>query len=417
MRREKPTKDAIELWRSLGLVEERNRPVANEDNLRRVLEYDPNLQGVVWYDVFHDKIFTTLGSNGELNGHAGEFTDTENLHLLTYLQNHLSIHKAKKTVLFDAVDAHAHANPKNEVKDWMESLVHDGKPRIDTFMSYGMGAKHHMYTRAVSKNFWLSMVARVYKPGCQVDNLVVLEGAQGIGKNRAWRAVGGKWYTQTKCRPDEKDFYLTLQGKLIVEFNELVAVRRSDAEEMKACISCTVDNYRTPYGRVSRDHPRQCVFVGSTNEPFYISDPSGGRRFWPIKCNEENLIDIDYIEQNREQLFAEAVARFKAGETWWEMPEEALEEQEARRITDELETPVKTWSDSHSWDITIADLAADLLEIQVADLDVPMQRRLAVCLRLAGRVKVHTAEGNVWRLNSVKTPNEPSEPTDKNKVQ
>ena len=182
-KREPPQKDGIQLWKSLDLVEDRGKPVINADNLRRVLENDSNLDGLLWYDQFHDKIFSTLGRDGNLNGKVHEFTDTECLHLLTYMQSHLGIVKATKLTLFDAVEAHANRYPKNEPKDWLETLVHDEKPRIENFFSFALGAKHSLYTRAVSRNFWLSMAARIYSPGCQVDNMVVLEGAQGIGKS------------------------------------------------------------------------------------------------------------------------------------------------------------------------------------------------------------------------------------------
>lgn len=416
MKREKPIKDGVPLWKSLDLIEERGKPLINADNLMRVLEHDQRLQGMIWYDRFHDKIFTTLDRTGEPNGHPSEYSDTENLHLLTYIQSHLEIPKANKLTLFDAVVAHANAHPKNEIKDWLDTLVHDERPRIDNFFPVALGSKHGQYERAVSKNFWLSMIARIYRPGCQVDNLVVLEGAQGIGKNRAWRAVGGKWYSQTMGDPKDKDFYLSLQGKLVVEFNELATVKRADAERMKACISCTVDNYRTPYERVSRDHPRQCIFVGSTNEPFYISDPSGGRRFWPIKCNESDIINIEYIEKNREQLFAEAVARFKANETWWEVPESALREQEARRVSDEWEDSIRVYSSSHTWDLTLSEIAREVMKIDIEDLDLGTQRRIGACLRIVGREKVHNDTGNVWRL-TLKSKAEPSEPSGQTQVQ
>lgn len=398
--REKPSLPRdLPLWKSLGLVEERGKPVINVDNLMRVLENETHLQGILWYDSFHDRIFTSICENGTQNGQAHEYTDTQNIHLLTYLQNTLSISRASDAVLYQAVNAHAHRTARNEPRDWMESLQHDGSPRIDNFLADALGVKHGQYERAVSKNFWLTLVARVYRPGCQVDNLLILEGPQGIGKNRALRAIGGKWYAQAQGRVDDKDFYLSFQGKLLIEFGELVQLRRSEIERFKAAISCTNDRYRSPYDRTSKDHPRQCVFVGTTNEEEWIGDTSGGRRFWPVKCCESNVIDIDYIDKNRDQLFAEAVARFKANETWWEMPESALVEQENRRITDPWEPIIADWLKGHPNDVTVAEAAYEAIGVDPDVLDLGKSKRIANCLKIAGRKKKHTANGNVWTLN------------------
>lgn len=396
--REKPANETP-LWKSLGLEEERGKPVVNVDNFMRVLEYDTNLQGLLWYDSFHDRIFTMMEESGNLNGQAHEYTDTQNIHLLAYLQNHLRIARASDSVLYQAVSAYAHRTPKNEPRDWMETLIHDGVSRIDAFLSDSLGVKHGQYERAVSKNFWISMVARIYRPGCQVDNLLILEGAQGIGKNRALRAIGGKWYAQAQGGVDDKDFYLSFQGKLLIEFGELVQLRRSEVERFKAAISCTNDRYRSPYDRTSKDHPRQCIFVGTTNEDEWLNDYSGARRFWPVKCCEENIIDIDYIEKNRDQLFAEAVKRFKENETWWEVPEAAAKEQENRRVTDPWEPIVTDWLKGHPLDVTIAEVASEALGVNPDVLDLGKSKRIANCLKVAGRRKKHTMDGNCWTMN------------------
>lgn len=396
-RREKPLKDAIPLWKSLGLAEERGKPVINADNMLRVLENDPHLEGILWYDSFHDRIFTTIGADASTNCQMREYTDTENIHLLTYFQGHLGIGKANDTILRQAVVAQAYRHSRNELRDWLDTLVHDGSPRIDDFMSSALGARKSIYTRAVSKNFWLSMVARVYRPGCQVDNMVVLEGMQGIGKNKALRAIGGKFYAQAPGTPDDKDFYLAFQGKLLIEFAELANLKKADAERIKSCITCTNDRYRSPYDRTSKDHPRQCIFVGTTNESRWLTDPSGARRFWPIKCEEENLLNVKYIEDHHDQLFAEAVSRFKQNETWWEVPESAPEEQEARRIPDAWEDAVAEYSKGHPQEITVAEVA-DYLQIPLERLNMAEQKRIASCLRLAGRQDKHTNQGNRWVL-------------------
>ena len=180
------------------------------------------------------------------------------------------------------------------------------------------------------KNFWISIVARVYCPGCQVDNMIVLEGPQGLKKSSALRVIGGNWFCEQHEAVNGRAFFEVLQGKLLVEISELDAFSRADVTRVKQVVTCVSDRYREPYGHHAKDHPRQCVFVGSTNKDDWNRDETGARRFWPIRCTE---IDIDAIASNREQFFAEAVHRFKSKETWWEMPSIETEgEQESRYV-------------------------------------------------------------------------------------
>lgn len=397
--REKPAL-SIPLWKGLNLFEERGRPIISADNLLRVLDHDKNLSGVVWYDSFYDRMYTAIGQDGTLDGQAWEYTDTEHIHLLTYMQGHLGIARCTDTVLRQAITAYAYRNRRNAPREWLDSLKHDGVPRIDTFLTNALGARPSLYSRAVSKNFWLSMVARIFRPGCQMDNMLVLEGAQGIGKNRVLRAIGKDWYAQAPGTPEEKDFYLAFQGKLIVEFAELANLRKSDIEKVKSCITCPNDRYRSPYERTSKDHPRQCIFVGTTNESEWLND-SQGRRFWPVKCEEEGLINVEYVEQNREQLFAEAVERFKANETWWEVPEAAKEEQEARRIRDPWEEIIRDWLKGHPDPVSVLDVAVAALELPPERIGMLEAKRIAGCLKACSRMLKHTTLGNVWTVHTV----------------
>jgi predicted P-loop ATPase len=173
------------------------------------------------------------------------------------------------------------------------------------------------------------MVARVYRPGCQSDHMVVLEGEQGIKKSSALREIGGPWFAEQHEAVTGRGFFEVLQGKLLIEISELDAFSRADVTKVKQVITCTNDRFRESYGRHAKDHPRQCVFVGTTNKDDWNRDETGARRFWPIGCKGE--IDLDAIRANREQFFAEAVHRFKAGETWWEMPSQETQVQQNRR--------------------------------------------------------------------------------------
>jgi predicted P-loop ATPase len=182
-------------------------------------------------------------------------------------------------------------------------------------------------------------------PGCQVDYLPVFEGAQGITKSQALRALGGSLYAEAMESVLSKDFYLALQGKMLVEIAEFSSFQRAENEAIKAAISRPTDRFRAPYGKRAEDHPRSNVFAATTNEAEWNRDPTGARRFWPVKCG---TIDVGWITACREQLFAEAVVRVKrvpegtaplerviAGAAWWDVPpEDARVEQAARFESD-----------------------------------------------------------------------------------
>ena len=189
--------------------------------------------------------------------------------------------------------------------------------------------------RAVGKNFWISLAARVVSPGCKVDNIVVLEGSQGTGKSTVAAAIGGSWFAeQHESATNPKAFAEIIQGEVISRFPKWMCLRRAEVGRVKQTITCQSDRFRPSYGRHAVDHPRQCVFIGTVNADDWNRDVTGARRFWPISC--QGPANVCWVIDNRDQLFAEAVARLKAGESWWEMPAEETTEQQDMRYTPDV---------------------------------------------------------------------------------
>jgi putative DNA primase/helicase len=182
------------------------------------------------------------------------------------------------------------------------------------------GAKPSPYVHAIGTLWMISAIARVYEPGCQADYMIVLEGKQGRGKSTGLEALvpDKAWFSDTGVTPGEKDSYQQLRGKWVYEFGELDSLKRSQITKTKNFLSAREDNYRPSFGRRNRDFPRQCVFAGTTNEPQYLEDRTGNRRFWPAACTQ---VDVDAIRADRDQLWAEARTRYKRGEKWWPTPE------------------------------------------------------------------------------------------------
>lgn len=318
--RKRKRHDARDLWDELELsFTTSGIPHANTANAVRILRSHPDWSGKIWLDTF----------KGEIIGPDGVWTDVDTTKAAIFIQEACGIPKMPPQAVAPAIPVVAAEHARSSAREWLESLAWDGEERLDWLFSNGFGAEHTPYTVAVSKGFLIGMVARVYDPGAKVDSMPVLEGAQGRGKSTGLRKlVGDEWFAEASESPTGKDFYLALQGKLLLEIAELDAFNRADVTAVKRVITATSDRFRAPYASRAADHPRQCVFSATTNRDDWNRDATGARRFLPIACGS---VFLPWIEHEREQLFAEAVHRYKAGESWWDVPaDEAKAEQEAR---------------------------------------------------------------------------------------
>ncbi len=218
-----------------------------------------------------------------------------------------------------AIEAVAKERCFHPVKQYLEDLQWDGEARIDRWLEdyFGAGTDPDAgvrYSSAVGKRWLISAVARIMRPGCKADCCLILEGPQGIKKSTALKMLAGDWFADEIADLGSKDAAMQTFGVWIIELAELDAMSRAETSKIKAFMSRDMDRFRPPYGRRLVEQPRQCVFAGSVNHSTYLKDETGGRRFWPIACG---TIDIDSLARDRDQLWAEAVIRFKAGDTWW----------------------------------------------------------------------------------------------------
>jgi predicted P-loop ATPase len=254
-------------------------------------------------------------------------------------------------------------------------------PRLAHMLADGFGADQNEYTQAVGRCWIVSVVARVMKPGCKVDTVPVLEGSQGIGKSTALSILGGKWFIESHESVMSKDFFGVLNGHMLVEISEMHSFTRAEVERIKGVISCQVDRYRPAYGRHTVDHPRQTVLVCTTNRDDWQRDETGARRFWPIKCGSVNL---DYIRENRDNLFAEAHALYENGGVWWDVPEELqIAEVEERREIDTWEPAIQSYLLGKT-SALLSDILLDCIEIELSKQDTMAQRRVGRILRAIG---------------------------------
>lgn len=276
------------------------------------------------------------------------------------------------------------------VRDWFRSLVWDGTARLNWLLPAYFGTEDTDYHRAVGAGFVLGMVARVMRPGCQVDTLPVFEGKQGARKSSALRVLAGnEWFDDGMIDPANKDSEAGLQGILLHEIAEFDGLtRKGNKEAIKAFISRRVGRYRPSYGRVFVERPRQSCFAGTTNSSTYLDDETGARRFRPVVCED---IDLAALERDRSQLWAEAVARFDRGEQWWlppELEQHAADAADARYHHDSWEERLSIALADLTEVTALAGLAA--LNIDVGKQTRGDQMRFSVVMKRLGWVKVRT---------------------------
>ncbi len=298
-----------------------------------VLRHEPPFRGRLRFDLMGTGTVTR-----DLPWQPGDgwrqWSDLDDIRLASWCQERCLF--VRPTTCAEAVAAVAADDTFHPVRDWLAGLVWDGENRIGGWLTSYLGVERSAYSRAAGRAWLVSAVARVHRPGCKADCVLVLEGAQGSFKSRAAAimAIRPEWFADEIADVGGKDAAQDLRGKWVIEIAELAAMRRSEIERIKSFVSRSCDHYRPSYGRRSVDFPRQCVFIGTTNADAYLDDPTGARRFWPMRVGK---IKIEKLRHDMGQLWAEAVAAFKAGERWHlqgKAETQAKEEQADRREQD-----------------------------------------------------------------------------------
>lgn len=284
----------------------------------RQQEIENPLYNAFRFNLFSHNIEFTKPAPWHMPGEPHPHWDDDDVILLKawWLQN-TALYNVPIQTIEEAIIAVAHTQHYHPVRSWLASLKWDGVPRLDTWLIDYAGAKDDPYVREVGRLTLLAAVARVMKPGCKHDTMLILEGKQGIGKSRLVKAVGGKWFADIQIDPHSKDCVDAMQGAWILEASELEFMRRAEVNAMKRFISLQTDKVRLPYKRRSQELPRQSIFIGTVNPSpeGYLADNTGNRRYLPVKCG--NRINVEGFKQAREQIFAEAFHRYNEGERWF----------------------------------------------------------------------------------------------------
>jgi len=387
-------------WRKHLMLTMLSRPYSNLANAATALRKSPEWQGILAYDEFSQRV-VSRGVTPFGMPPTEKWEDNEDRCAAEWLQ-HQEIN-VSANVAGQAVQTVARECLFHPIRDYLLQQKWDGKARIDRLLPHYFSAKPSTYYRAVGACLLISAVARIMKPGCKVDTVPILESPQGNLKSTAVSVLFGEDnFTDDISDLGTKDAALQLCGRWGVELSELDAMGRAEVAKIKSFVSRTTDRIRPPYGKRVIELPRQCVFIGTTNSETYLRDETGGRRFWPVRCGK---ILIDELKRDRDQLWAEAVNRFDAGEQWWlteELEREAATERGDRYEGGPWDNLIASYI-ANKDDVSIEELLTGCIGKQAGHWTQADKNAVARCLRSTGweRYKARSGMAREWRYRCV----------------
>jgi predicted P-loop ATPase len=387
-------------WRLKLILSATKEPRALLANALLALREAPEWNGVLGYDEF---ALTTMAlrpppwvrTNGEWPQCA--WGDRDDTLTAEWLQGQgIGVTERVAAVAVQAVAQNRSYHP---VRDYLAGLAWDGANRLEGFATTYLGADDTSYHAAVGRCLLISAVARVMEPGCKADHIPILEGEQGTLKSSLLRTLFAPWFSDDLGELGSKDAQMQMAGVWCVEIAELTGMRRADIERVKAFASRSIDRYRPSYGRHVIAAPRQCICVGTTNAERYLKDETGGRRFWPVRCGR---IDVAAAARDRDQLWAEALSLYQAGEPWWLADSAeviaAHLEQEERYAEDSWTELVGGYTEGKD-EVSVSAILREAIGKPTEQWTQVDQNRVAACLKSQGgwmRVRLSQGSPRPW---------------------
>lgn len=310
-------------WMKKLTINKANQVESTLQNMITILNNDNNLRGIGGKDLFSGRLI--VKRDLPWKRYTETWTDSDDVGFRVYMECVYGIEGRQK--LQDAIDNVFTTNAYHPVKNYLNSVKWDGIPRVESLLIDYLGAEDNDYVRAVTRKTLVAAVARIFDPGCKFDSMLTLVGPQGIGKSMIFNVLGGEWFSDTLVDITGKGAYEALDGVWIMEMSELSALKKQERESIKSYVSKQVDTYRKAYERNTTVNPRQCIFIGTTNDKEFLNDPTGGRRFWVVDTNPDKRTKTvwnDLTPKTRDLIWAEAVELYMLGENINELPEEVL---------------------------------------------------------------------------------------------
>lgn len=379
--------------------------LACRSNIRLILENDPHVKNTFGWDAFAQRIALLRKPSWRKAKEDEYWADADDAELRYYIETYYEIDSRQK--MEDEVTSVAMRNSFHLVRDYLDGLKWDGVERVErVFVDY-LGAEDSNYTRVVTRKMLIAAVGRVMKPGMKFDTMVVLQGRQGIGKSMLLKKLGKKWFSDSLDSMNGKEAYEQLRGYWIIEVGELAALRKNEVEATKKFITKQVDSYRVAYGHRTEEFPRQCIFVGTTNEAAFLKDRTGNRRFLPVPVGvtepEMHPWD-DGFDEVVDQIWAEAYHYWKEGEDVWIgsiLEKEAEAVQKKHLEDDPLDGMIQEYLDTEVPKNWYKFSLQDRKDFLRGDLEVDMDEafiRTRVCPL---EVWCELLEGNMRNFNGV----------------
>ena len=357
-----------------------------------------NVMNCLWLDTWGDELLDLFRHNdftqqiefsrpAPWGNQTPYWTDNDAVLMKQWMDSNRRPVTAAVGIMHEAVVVASHEHRYHPLRDWFESLVWDGKPRIDRWLTYYCQVIDSPYVREVGKNTLIGATARALDPGCKHDYMLILEGEKGIRKTTAVEILGGEYAASLRIDPHDKDTVQAMTEKWIIECAEMEFLKRAEVSALKAFLTKRVDRIRLPYGRTTLDLPRKTIFIGTVNPTSEGYLREWDRRYWPVYCN--GVIDTDGLERDRDQLFAEAYVRYMKGEPHYitdpAIDAMARQIQEQRVEVDAWEETIAQWM--VKWaphGATINQIADHCLCISKHKLNMYDRKRMAEVLRKLG---------------------------------
>mgnify|MGYP005815626239 CR=1 FL=1 len=388
-------------WRAEWQISDAGTPLPNLFNVMVALRRYDRLREIVSFDEMQRKVVINHAAPGATSTtiYPRFITDADVMTIQEELQRQ-GLRRIAKATVQDALDLRAMERPYHPVRDYLESLEWDKTPRVEKWLSYYLGAEDSPYVRTIGRLFLVALIARIMRPGCKADYMLILEGPQGAMKSSACHALAGEWFSDNLpdlSKGDAVRLSMHLRGKWLIEIAEMSSFNAAESHTLKEFLTQTEERYIPKYSRQEVHEPRQCLFIGTTNEGAYLRDATGGRRFWPVKVGR---IDLDALRHDRDQILAEAVQLFRDNAKWWpdrEFEQEHIAPQQEERFEEDVwETEIAYWLvDQSVRSCTISQAALGALKLEASKIGTREQRRIGACLTRLGWRRAARGHGGV----------------------
>ena len=303
-----------------SLIRTEKGSIANSiQNCKIALENDPVLKNFIRKNLLTGQTDLVSPVDWKRSGRMLTNIDQKNIELR--LESLYCLTSEKK--IAKAISIVANENQYHPIRDYLNSLVLDGTPRIRFALHHFLGAEISDFNEECLRIFMLGAVQRVFEPGCKFELMLCLVGGQGAGKSSFFRllSVKDEWFSDDLKKLDDENVYRKLQGHWIIEMSEMIATANARSiEEIKSFLSRQKETYKVPYEVHPEDRLRQCIFAGTTNRmDFLLRDKSGNRRFLPVQVFPEQaeqhpLADEAASREYIDQMWAEIMDQFRSGQ-------------------------------------------------------------------------------------------------------